>query len=108
MLNLKRVKDKALNFIKTVQFIYYIGHKDIFGQRSPKAVLMLIEKFLELQVEKFPKVFIMGRDPKTSLELLKSLNVTYSKLKASSTLDQILEVIKNEFIERENYGRKQF
>ena len=52
----------------------------------------------------------MGRSVKRSAELLNVLTTSYIETKSETTLDQILEVLKREFIQRENKqnGRKQF
>jgi hypothetical protein len=49
---------------------------------------------------------VMGRTPCQSTDLLGVLVKNYYETGSSVVLNQILEVLKNEFIEREKNGRK--
>lgn len=105
-MNLKRRATSVVNYIK---FIYFLS-KGIFGSNSPEVVLKMICKFVTLEAPFYSNKIVMGRSMKKSIELLSVLIPSYIETKSEVTLDQILEVLKREFLQREskNYGRKQF
>ena len=82
----------------------------IFGSSSPEVILKIICKFIALEAPFYSTKIVMGRSVKSSAELLNVLTTSYIETKSETTLDQILEVLKREFIQRENKqnGRKQF
>jgi hypothetical protein len=105
-MNLKRRIISVMNYTK---FIYFLS-KGIFGSSSPDVILKLICKFVALEAPFYSNKIIMGRSAQKSIELLSVLVPSYIKTKSETTLDQILEVLKREFLQRENknHGRKQF
>lgn len=105
-MNLKRRATSVVNYIK---FIYFLS-KGIFGSNSPEVVLKMICKFVTLEAPFYSQKVVMGRSISKSIELLNTLVTSYLETKSEVTLDQILEVLKREFIQRENKnnGRKQF
>ena len=94
------LKKIALCVINYVRFTYFLSD-GIFGGGSSQSLLRLIGKFIELEAPFYPKKMIMGRGPQKSAELLHSLIEAYARTKSETTLDQILEVLKREFILRE-------
>ncbi len=105
-MNIKRRVTSIVNYTK---FIYFLC-KGIFGSSSPEVVLKLICKFLTLEAPFYSEKVVMGRDVNKSIKLLNVLVSSYVETKSEITLNQILEVLKREFLQRENkhYGRKQF
>ena len=105
-MNIKRRVTSIVNYTK---FIYFLC-KGIFGSSSPEVVLKLICKFLTLEAPFYSEKVVMGRDVNKSIKLLNVLVSSYVETKSEITLNQILEVLKREFLQRENKhnGRKQF
>ena len=105
-MNIKRRVTSIINYTK---FIYFLC-KGIFGSNSPEVILKLICKFVTLEAPFYSEKVIMGRDVNKSIKLLNVLVSSYVETKSEITLNQILEVLKREFLQRENKhnGRKQF
>lgn len=105
-MNIKRRVTSIVNYTK---FIYFLC-KGIFGSSSPEVVLKLICKFLALEAPFYSEKVVMGRDINKSIKLFNVLVSSYIETKSEITLNQILEVLKREFLQRENKhnGRKQF
>jgi hypothetical protein len=105
-MNLKRRVISVINYTK---FAYFLC-KGILGSSSPEVVLKLLSKFLALEAPFYSNKLVMGRSMPKSIELLNSLVTSYLETKSDVTLEQILEVLKREFLKRENknHGRKQF
>lgn len=104
----KRAIGKFEDFCKLIKFMFYISDQNIFGQESPKYLLRVIQKFVELEAHKYSSVTFFGRNAIDSAALLESLINAYFRNKSATTLNQIFTVLKDEFIEREENGRKQF
>ena len=90
--------------------IYLLG-KYLYTDRvlhngDPKDVLKVISKFTEKAWAEYPEKTVMGRTPVQSAALLGVLVKRYYETGSDTILDQILEVLKNEFIKRESNGRK--
>ena len=105
-MTIKRQLYSILNYIKFACFLC----KGIFGSSSPEVVLKLICKFVALEAPFYSDKIVMGRSSKKSAELLGALLTSYLQTKSETTLDQILEVLKREIIQRGSIrdGRKQF
>ena len=105
-MNFKRRVFSVLNYIK---FVYFLS-KGIFGSTSPEVILKMICKFVTLEAPFYSDKIVMGRSVKKSAELLCCLVNSYIETKSSTTLNQIIEVLKEEFLKREDKrdGRKQF
>ena len=82
--------------------------KGIFGGNSPELILKVIMNFVVLETPYYKNTICMNRSVKDSSDLLGALVDSYFETKSETTLDQILVVLKEEFIRRENHGRKQF
>lgn len=105
---LERVKRSIKGTFNLIKFIYYIKRANLFGSNSPDTVLSLMSKFIELQWPFYTQSRVFNRTPEKSSELLQVLTCIYLGSKSNVTLDQIFSVLKEEFIKRENNGRKQF
>ena len=84
----------------------YLYTDRVFHNGNPKDVLKVISKFTENAWAEYPEKTVMGRTPVQSAALLGVLVKKYYETGSNTHLNQILEVLKNEFIERENNGRK--
>lgn len=106
-MNLKRRVISVINFTK---FIYYIVRTGIFGSNSPETILKMISKFVSLEAPFYSNRIVRGRSMKKSIDLLGALVTSYLENKSDTTLEQVVEVLKEEFLKRENKnnGRKQF
>ena len=82
--------------------------KEIFGANSPELILKVIMNLVALETPYYKNIIYCGRSTEKSKELLQALITSYLETKSEVTLNQILEVIKEEFIKREEHGRKQF
>ena len=110
-----RVYTKIQITVKNIQMLYkiykfsiYLYQDRIFHNGYPLDVLKVLKKFIELACSEYCTTLVMNRNPNQSSELLSTLIERYYNTGSNTTLEQILEVLKNEFIKRENNGRKQF
>ena len=105
-MNIKRRVFSLINYIK---FIYFLC-RGVFGGTTSDVILKVLHKFLALEAPFYSEKVVMGRIMQKSIELLGVLITSYLETKSEVTLDQILEVLKREFLQRENKnnGRKQF
>ena len=105
-MSLKRSFISVLNYIK---FAYFLC-KGVFGSSSPEVILKIICKFIALEAPFYSNKIVMGRSTAKSIQLLSTLVTSYIETKSETTLDQIMEVLKREFLQRENtnHARKQF
>ena len=102
-------KRRVISVFNYTKFIYFLS-KGIFGSSSPEVILKVICKFVALEAPFYSNKIVMGRSAKKSIDLLDALVTSYIETKSEITLDQITEVLKREFLQREstNHGRKQF
>lgn len=91
---------------KIYAFSKYLYDNRVFHNGNPEDVLKVLSTFTELAWDEYPDSVVMNRTPVQSAALLGVLIKYYYETHSSSTLSQILEVLKNEFIEREKNGRK--
>ena len=84
----------------------YLYNERVFHNGKPEDVLKVIQKFTEKAWSEYPDKVIMNRTPVQSVALLGVLVKKYYETGSDTILDQILEVLKNEFIKRESNGRK--
>ena len=82
--------------------------KEKFGANSPELILKVIMNLVALEAPYYKNIIYCGRTTLKSTELLQALIASYLETKSEVTLNQILEVLKEEFIRREEHGRKQF
>ena len=102
-MNLKR---RVINIINIVKFMYFVMRVGIFGSNFPESILQLIQKFVSLEAPFHYNNIVKGRNIHKSIKLLEVLISSYIVTKSSVTLNQILAVIKEEFLKREYNGRK--
>ena len=102
--NIKRAFISIRNWIL---FLYSL-RKEKFGANSPELILKVIMNLVALETPYYKNIIYCGRSTEKSKELLQVLITSYLETKSEVTLNQILEVLKEEFIKREEHGRKQF
>jgi len=103
-MDFKRLIISIINYTK---FMYFLC-RGIFGSNSPEVILKMIKKFVTLEAPFYPNTLVMNRSIYKSTELLCALIDSYLVTKSEVTLEQVLAVLKEEFIKREQNGRKQF
>lgn len=108
-----RVYIRAKIIVWNLQMLYkiyafgtYLYHNRVFHNGDPKDVLKVLQKFIEKAWSEYPDTVVMNRTTVQSAALLGVLIDQYYKTGSNITLEQILEVLKNEFIERKKNGRK--
>lgn len=95
-----KFKRRVLSILNYTKFMYFLG-QGIFGSSSPNVILKLLCKFIALEAPFYSDKMVMGRSTKKSVQLLNALTTSYLETKSETTLDQILEVLKAEFLRRE-------
>lgn len=95
-----KFKRRVLSILNYTKFMYFLG-QGIFGSSSPNVILKLLCKFIALEAPFYSNKMVMGRSTKKSVQLLNALTTSYLETKSETTLDQILEVLKAEFLRRE-------
>ena len=102
-----KIKKSLINILNFIKFSYFLSKGKIFGSKSPEIILRVIKEFISLEYPNYPDHIYLGRDIKGSTRLLSCLITSYLVTKSEVTLNQILEVLKEEFIQRvEKHGRK--
>ena len=87
----------------TIRFIKYLNKIEAFNTDNPAVILKVIQGFLDLVSNTYTdKTIIMSRSINQSSVLLSALIDKWFRDKSNNTLEQILEVIRNEFIGRDN------
>ena len=65
-------------------------------------ILKVIKEFIEIEASNYSDSVILSRDVSTSKKLILTLIDMYFENKSEKTLNQILEVLKVDFIQRED------
>lgn len=107
MNRITRIKRAFISIRNWILFLISL-RKEKFGDNSPELILKVIMNLVTLESPYYKNIIYCGRSITKSTELLKALINSYIETKSEVTLDQILEVLKEEFIRREEHGRKQF
>ena len=87
-------------------FSWQVYKQDLFRKGEPKLVLVALKEFINCAWGEYSNTLVMNRTPVQSAALLNTLIESWFETGSSTRLNQILEVLKNEFIERESNGRK--
>lgn len=104
MNNFKKSVIGILNWVR-----FFLASRKIFGGNSPALVLKVIELFVTLEAPLYNDTMYLGRNVSTSVRLFHNLVRSYLETKSEIILNQIMTVLREEIIEREqNNGRKQF
>ena len=97
---------RLVNLFRLGFFIKYLYKKDIFNKGNPELILRVIQEFIWQSFREYDgSKKVLGRTVSQSSMLLVALIDKWFKDKSKTTLDQIMEVLRNEFIEREKNGR---
>ena len=98
----KRAIMQVFNWLKFVVFSI-----KVFRGSSPELILKIIATFVVLESPLYKDTLYFNRSMTDSAFLLKSLIESYLETKSEVTLNQIMTVLKEEIIEREQRnGRK--
>lgn len=89
-----------------LKFIFFIFRSGVFNLKSPEGALLVLGKFIELQWPVYSQKVVFSRSTKNSACLLQTLIKVYIDTKSDTVLNQILTVLKEEFIKRGSNGRK--
>lgn len=100
-----------LSWLRSVYRLYhftkYLYKNDIFLKGDPKLILRVIQEFTFWSFREYGDTRVMNRDACESAALLSVLINKWFVSESNVTLNQIMQVLKTEFIEREKNGRKQ-
>ena len=107
-MKLKLFGEWLVNLDRLINFSYYLYKNDIFRKGDPSLVLRVLQNFTFYSFREYRDTLVMNRNACQSTALLGVLIDKWFEDHSIATLNQILEVLKNEFIEREKNGRKQF
>ena len=94
-----------LNFIRLLTFVKYLYSNKLFGTRDPKFVLKVIQKYIEIESYTYSEKTIYSRNKEQSTELLSILVDKYWETESDTVLEQIIEILKTDFIRREKWQR---
>ena len=100
-----KFKRRVLSIFNYAKFVHFLC-QGVFGSKSSSAILKVLCKFVELEAPFYSTKVVMGRSINKSIQLLNALVASYIETKSETTLDQILEVLKTEFLLRSENGRK--
>lgn len=96
-----KIKDTFLNIVDFITFIYLLIKNKVFSSRSQLNILLAICTYVQVKHKYYNKQLrIMSRTPVESYKLLCSLCKSYAETKSLTTLNQIVEVLKEEIIDR--------
>lgn len=99
----KRALIQAFNWLRFV-----VTSMKVFRGNSPELILKIIATFVVLESPLYKDTLYFGRSMIDSASLLQGLVEAYLETKSGVTLNQIMTVLKEEIIEREqNNGREQ-
>lgn len=92
---------KLYNILRFFKFGFNILREGVFSNKDPEQILTLILLLVKSECLYYnKKKIVMSRTIETSTKLLESLIKTYRETHSEVTLNQILQVLKEEFIKR--------
>ena len=91
---------KICNIIRFLKFSVSIYKNNIFRDGNPQLVLRVIQKFISIESANYADTIVNNRSVEASVKLLSVLIDDYFENKSERTLNQFLEVLKEEFIKR--------
>ena len=94
------------NLYALLHFSYYLYKNDIFRKGDPKLVLRVLQQFTFWSSKEYSNTLVMNRNVCQSTALFNVLVDKWFEDQSKTTLDQIMQVLRIEFIERESNGRK--
>ena len=102
----KNFETWLLNLFYLLEFTKELYKLDVFRKGDPSSVLEVLREYVYYSWRNYKSLIVLNRTPEQSASLLSVLISSWFETGSSVTLSQILEVLKNEFIEREINGRK--
>ena len=91
---------KIRNTIRFLKFSARIFKGNIFRDGNPQLVLRVIQEFISIESVNYENILKNNRTVEESNKLLSTLIDNYFETKSERTLNQLLEVLKEEFIKR--------
>lgn len=95
-----KLKERILSLLNYFKIIWRL-RKILFKDKETMDILKMIKLFIEIEAPLYKKSIIMGRSIKKSSELLGVLIDSYYESKSEIILNQIMTILKEEFIKRE-------
>ena len=102
----KNIIRSIVNLYKLLIFIKYIHQERIIGSGYTKDILKVIGKLVELEENNYPNHRVMGRSIEESVKLFNVLSNKYLMSGSKIILEQLMQVLRVEFIERDKWDRK--
>lgn len=93
--------ENIMAYVRSFKFMIALNKAKVFVNRNPRDVLQVIGTFLLSESPTYKNSIVMGRDLTSSTALLLVLIDLYLEGHSETHLNQFLEVLKNEFIKRE-------
>ena len=93
--------ENIMALIRSFKFMVALNKAGVFISKNPEDILQVIGVFLLSESSMYRDKVIMGRDLSSSTALLLVLIDFYLESHSETHLEQFLEVLKNEFIKRE-------
>lgn len=93
--------ENLIAFVRSIQFLTTLNKLRVFQRRNPEDVLRVLRIFICLEAPYYRDTVKMNRNMAASVNLLSVLINTYLRRHSDTHLEQLLEVLKNEFIKRE-------
>ena len=93
--------EKLMAFVRSFKFMIALNEAGVFTSKNPEDVLQVIGIFLLSESSMYKDKIVIGRDMSSSTALLLVLIDFYLSGHSETHLEQLLEVLKNEFIKRE-------
>ena len=93
--------ENILALVRSFKFLTVLNRFRIFQRRNPEDVLRVIRAFILSESPYYANNIKMNRSTSNSAILLSILIDTYLGSHSDKHLEQLLEVLKNEFIKRE-------
>lgn len=101
----KIIERNIIHTLRAWSFCYFIIHNKVFGRGSPIWILKILQLFLSFECSEYSDKIIMNRTKYESAALFSSLVNEYEKNKSQVVLNQLVSILKTDFLERDN-GRK--
>ena len=88
------------NFYRFLKFMYQIWKNKLFTYKKSEDILKVVLYVVRTEYKYYSNRDIMNRDSEKSKELLESLINKYLETHSEITLNQVLQVFKEEIIKR--------
>lgn len=102
----KNILRSIVNLYKLLIFVKYVHQERIIGSGYTKDILKVVGKLVELEENNYPDHRVMGRSIEGSVKLFNVLSNKYLMSGSKIILEQLMQVLRVEFIERDKWDRK--